>query len=168
MTIKETVKQALAQVPGNKPFSHVALGADPTIAAFEPTQIKRALRDIPYVRRLADGRYVVKGRKVPLQNAPKPAKIVKCSNCHKFATRNSQIDQELGICGRCAQTADRKAAQRTKELQIKRDYYAALADKYECRNCGTLSSSIVDGLCWRCQPEMSTTTTVENLIEQLT
>lgn len=66
MSIKQTVKQALTQIPGNQPFgiSSSWFGLDnpnpPT-----PTQIRRALRDIPYVRKLADGRYVVKGRKVP-------------------------------------------------------------------------------------------------------
>lgn len=85
MTIRETVKQALTGTPGNKP---VTLGAivlsAPTVCINDhdisiliagdvtQTQLKRALRDIPYVRRLADGRYIVKGRRVP----PKAKSVV--------------------------------------------------------------------------------------------
>jgi hypothetical protein len=71
VTIKETVKQALTTLPGNKPFAVCDLvlsSATPVASAlldFKPEQIRRALRDIPYVRKLADGRYVVKGRRVP-------------------------------------------------------------------------------------------------------
>lgn len=117
MSIKETVKQALTAMPGNKPFAACDLVLTNTttnasaLLDYTPEQIKRALRDIPYVRKV-NGRYIVKGRKVPAQNAPKPIVTVKCNSCHKFATHNSRIDQESGICGRCAQTVDRKAAQR--------------------------------------------------------
>jgi hypothetical protein len=70
MTIKETVKQALTQVPGNQPIHIDDLWMIVTAPQGEAglilnRQIKRALRDIPYVRKLADGRYVVKGRRVP-------------------------------------------------------------------------------------------------------
>jgi hypothetical protein len=80
MTIKETVRQALTVLPGNRKFGmddlDELLNTCPTCHTDQPCdtvthhllsrdQIKRALRDIPYVRRLADGRYVVKGRKVP-------------------------------------------------------------------------------------------------------
>lgn len=70
MTIRETVKRALTQVPGNKPIHIDDLWMIVTAPQGEAGlilnhQIKRALRDIPYVRKLADGRYVVKGRRVP-------------------------------------------------------------------------------------------------------
>lgn len=71
MTIKETVKRALTAVQGNKPFTanemvltipRELLG---DLLDYTPVQINRALRDIPYVKRLPLGRYMVKGRRVP-------------------------------------------------------------------------------------------------------
>lgn len=64
MTIKETVKQALIAVRGNREFSIFHLAVNPEIAEFEPSQIKRALRDLPHVKRV-NGHYIVKGRRVP-------------------------------------------------------------------------------------------------------
>lgn len=75
MSIKETVKQALTQVPGNKPFKvlTVIYHTDPIArqnsgeTLLTSDQVTRALRDIPYVRKLGNGRYIVKGRRVPLK-----------------------------------------------------------------------------------------------------
>lgn len=70
MTIKETVKQALIAVAGNHPINFWAnellVECDGKLVTMD--QIKRALRDLPHVRRV-NGHYIVKGRKVP---APQP------------------------------------------------------------------------------------------------
>lgn len=69
MSIKETVKQALTDCRGNNSgdiadmMFALAYDRDP----ITPEQVKRAFRDLPHVRRV-NGRYVVKGRRVP----PKP------------------------------------------------------------------------------------------------
>ena len=71
MNIREIVKQSLVNIRGNYPFRCATLAEYIDASTSEDTpyiqleQIKRALRDIPYVRKLADGRYVVKGRRVP-------------------------------------------------------------------------------------------------------
>lgn len=70
MTIRETVKRALTHMPGNKLFAicDFVLWSDaPNASAlldYTPDQIKRALRDITYVKRV-HGRYIIKGRRVP-------------------------------------------------------------------------------------------------------
>lgn len=66
MTIKETVRQVLPFIAGNKPinlfsiFFLVSTQENP----ISESQIKRALRDLPHVRKV-NGRYIVKGRRVP-------------------------------------------------------------------------------------------------------
>lgn len=139
-TIKKTVKQFIAElVQGGKPFTADQLITDHVNgdeilrlddgdrSVLDTDQIRRALRDLPHVKRV-NGHYIVKGRRVPIEAAPKPAKIVVCNSCHKMPTRNSQIDQELGICGRCAQTHDRKA---TRKLDITQ---SEIAPKIEAEN----------------------------------
>jgi len=68
MSIRETVKQALPYMAGNKSFCIADLITTTPLNQHEElssAQVSRAFRDIPYVRRTADGRYVVKGRRVP-------------------------------------------------------------------------------------------------------
>lgn len=78
MSIKETVKQALTMIAGKRiftaqdvmnvvDFNIVGIGNYTDDNTFTIPQVSRALRDIPYVKR-SNGRYVVKGRRVP----PKP------------------------------------------------------------------------------------------------
>lgn len=79
MTIRETVKQFItSSISGNQGFTVAQLiihhvdgkGAlsttvgDPIEPTLNDDQIRRALRDIPYVKRV-NGHYVVKGRRVP-------------------------------------------------------------------------------------------------------
>lgn len=78
MNIKETVKQALTMITGKKVFTAqnvlnvidfniIGIGLHNDDNTCTIPQVSRALRDIPYVKR-SNGRYVVKGRRVP----PKP------------------------------------------------------------------------------------------------
>lgn len=76
MTIRETIKRALTHARGNKPTDLSTLVLQlPTeyfqdadnILQYSSDQLRRALRDIPYVKRV-NGRYVVKGRRVPNGN----------------------------------------------------------------------------------------------------
>lgn len=105
MTIKETVKQALTQVAGNKPIAIDELWMIVTEPQGEAGlimnhQIKRALRDITYVRKLADGRYVVKGRKVPPKvdiTQPPIDEYGYCDNCNTSLRPN-----EDRLCSACA------------------------------------------------------------------
>ncbi len=93
-TIKETVKQALTKLPNRVTLSMIAIEINQQPIEYPGSmqydQIKRALRDIKYVRRLADGRYVVKGRKVPARST------VECSACGTYSQKlvNS-------LCMRC-------------------------------------------------------------------
>lgn len=68
MSIRATVKQALTRVPGGHfTTTDLALASfDTDLMNFTNDQVKRAIRDIPYVKRV-DGHYIVKGRRVPAQ-----------------------------------------------------------------------------------------------------
>lgn len=81
MTIRETVKAIVCTLPGNKPVdifqriiphnegaSKATVNTDTDELEWQSVlsthQIRRALRDIPYVKRV-NGKYIVKGRRVP-------------------------------------------------------------------------------------------------------
>lgn len=77
MTIKDAVKEAIAAMPGNKPFLPRDLdivhidgkddrGVVSGIMYLSSEQISRAIRDLPHVRRKPyHWGYRVKGRRVP-------------------------------------------------------------------------------------------------------
>lgn len=82
MTIRETVKRFVAElVQGGKPFTTDQLiidhvNGDETLrldegdrTVLDTDQIRRALRDLPHVRKV-NGRYIVKGRRVPAPQQP--------------------------------------------------------------------------------------------------
>lgn len=67
MIIKDSVKQAIAAMPGNQTFSSITIAdlvneSNPD-RAITPEQVGRAIRDLPYVARKHG--YRVKGRRVP-------------------------------------------------------------------------------------------------------
>jgi len=64
--IKQAVKKALESIPGNRWFNvmDVMTAMDVALETYKPSQISRALRDIPYVKRDGTGRYIIKGRRV--------------------------------------------------------------------------------------------------------
>lgn len=84
MTIKETVKKALTTLAGNKPIDLESLStlidAETLLhvdyhlpfVVVSPNQMRRALRDLPHVRKV-NGHYIVKGRRVPTAQPTQPA-----------------------------------------------------------------------------------------------
>ena len=69
MSIRNTVKQALKGMPGGRTWhidELIVPSLNPGEFEMSTEQKRRALRDLPYVKRV-DGRYIVKGRRVPAQ-----------------------------------------------------------------------------------------------------
>lgn len=69
MTIKQTVKQVLTQVSGNKVFTAntiTEITEHYGDTYLTPEQSGRVLRDLNYVKSVGRGKYIVKGRRVPV------------------------------------------------------------------------------------------------------
>lgn len=67
LTIKDQVKNAVQSMNGGTDYtvSDVWVNVLAYSSDISQQQIKRALRDIPFVKRVAAGTYRIKGRKVP-------------------------------------------------------------------------------------------------------
>lgn len=102
-TIKETVKAVVSRMPGNTIYIPREYElSDGTVFTVE--QVKRALRDILYVKRI-HGKYIVKGRRVPVHpNQPVVTASYQCKRCkqlwHVDNNGKSRLN-DAGLCNRC-------------------------------------------------------------------